>query len=267
MGDVISKDGTNIAFDKTGQGSPIILVDGAMCSRTFGPMTPLAALLASDFTVFTYDRRGRGESGDTAPYTKEREIEDIAALIKAAGESAFVYGTSSGAVVALTAAAHNIGITKLVLYEPPFVLDDTRPAVPVDYLTQQANLLSSGQRGDMVELFMTKGVGIPPEYVAGMRQQPFWSSMEGVAHTLIYDGMFMTEGQQGSSLPTELSKQMASISVSTLVMNGGASPSWLHNAAQTTANNIPNAQYRIVEGQTHEVAAEAIAPVLKEWFS
>jgi pimeloyl-ACP methyl ester carboxylesterase len=267
MGNVISSDGTSIAFDTTGQGAPIILVDGAMCSRAFGPMTPLAALLASDFTVFTYDRRGRGESGDTAPYTPEREVEDIAALIKAAGGSAFVYGTSSGAVVALTAAAHNIGITKLALYEPPFVLDDTRPSVPADYMTQLTNLLSAGQRSDMVELFMTKGVGIPAEYVAGMKQQPFWSSMEGVAHTLIYDGTYMTTSQQGHALPADMVARMASIKIPTLVMNGGASPSWLHNAAQTTANNIPNAQYRILEGQTHEVAGEAIAPVLKEWFS
>ncbi len=156
MGKVLSKDGTGIAFDRSGEGPAIILVDGALCYRAFGPMVPLAALLARRFTVFTYDRRGRGASGDTAPFAKEREIEDLEALIAEAGGSAFVSGISSGAVLSLEAAAHGLAITKLVLYEPPFIIDGSRPPLPEDYKAQLTRMIASSRGGDAVALFMTQ---------------------------------------------------------------------------------------------------------------
>lgn len=260
MGKVISKDGTTIAFDKSGEGAPLILVDGAMCYRAFGPMGPLAALLTPHFTVFTYDRRGRGDSSDTAPYAVEREIEDIEALINEAGGSAFVYAISSGAALALRAAAHGLAIKKLVLYEPPFMLDNTGQRRFEEYKTQLTKLISASRRGDAIELFMTQ-VGMPAEAIAQMRNAPVWPLFEGIAPTLVYDA---TALGNDSSVPT---KQAATITIPTLVMDGGASPAWMRDAAHAVATAIPGAQYRTLEGQTHEVAPEALAPVLVKFFA
>src|SRR2546429_4582400 len=185
MRTVISKDSTPIAFDKSGHGPAIILVAGATATRL--AEASLAAILAAQFTVFNYDRRGRGESGDTAPYAVEREVEDLEALIIEAGGSAFVVGGSSGAVLALEA-ARKLPITKLALYEPPFIVDDSRPPLPADYVSQLTALLASGRRGDAVAYFMTTGVGLPVAEVAQMRHDPMWPALEAVAHTLAYDG-------------------------------------------------------------------------------
>src|SRR6266704_5313300 len=185
MRKVISKDGTPIAFDQSGQGPAIILVASATATRL--DEASLAAALAPHFTVFAYDRRGRGESGDTAPYAVEREVEDIDALITEAGGSAFVFGHSSGAVLALEAARLlPTKITKLALYEPPFIVDDSHPPSPPDYASRLMELVSSGRRGEAVEYFMTE-VGTPAEMVAQMRQSPMWLGLEEVAHTLAYD--------------------------------------------------------------------------------
>jgi pimeloyl-ACP methyl ester carboxylesterase len=262
MKKVISKDGTSIAYDRFGKGPAIILVGGAMSNRTAGE--PLAALLAEHFTVFTYDRRGRGDSGDTAPYAVEREVEDIDALIKEAGGSAFVYGMSSGAVLALEAAARIEGITKLAMYEPPFIVDDSRSPLPEGYMTQITDLVSSGRRGDAVELFMTKAVEVPAEFIAPMRNDPMWAEMEKVAHTLVYDNIIMGDNMAGKPLPAG---RWASATMHTLVMDGGESPPWMRNAAQAVADTLPNAQRRTLEGQTHGVANEALAPVLEEFFA
>ena len=185
MNTVTSKDGTTIAFDRSGEGPALILVGGALQHRAIDPSTvQLASLLAPSFTVYHYDRRGRGDSGDTVPYAVEREIEDIDALIQEAGGSAFVFGMSSGAVLALDAAAGGLAITKLALYEPPMVVDDSRPPVPKDYVARLTELASSGRPGDAIEVFMTEGVGLPAEAVAPMRGAPFWPAFEAVAHTL-----------------------------------------------------------------------------------
>src|SRR5438067_1305726 len=189
MKELISKDGTTIAFDQLGEGPAAILVSPALGDRSGNG--PLAALLAPHFTVFNYDRRGRGDSGDTQPYAVEREIEDIEALIKEAGGSAFAYGWSSGAALALEAAVRGLAITKLALFEPPFIVDDSRPPLPQDYVTRLTELVSAGRRGDAVEFFMTAGVGIPAEFVAQMRNDPMWPAMEALAHTLPYDGAIM----------------------------------------------------------------------------
>ena len=261
MQKVNSKDGTAIAFDKTGQGPTLILVSGALGDRSAAiPITPL---LAPHFAVIAYDRRGRGESGDKAPYTIEREVEDIEALIKEAGASAFVFGHSSGAVLALEAAAHGLSITRLALYEPPFIVDDSRPPVPKDYVEQLNALVSAGRRGDAVEFFMTKAVGVPAEVVAQMQNMPMWANMENMAHTLAYDGEIMGDNMAGKPLRA---RQWASIAAPTLVMDGGASEYWARNAVQALADALPNAQRRTLEGQTHNVDPAMLAPVLVEFF-
>jgi pimeloyl-ACP methyl ester carboxylesterase len=256
MNSVTSSDGTAIAFDRAGEGPPIILVGGGPNDRSAN--APLAALLAPQFTVFNYDRRGRGDSGDTAPYTVEREVEDLDALIKEAGGSAFVYGTSSGAVFALEAAARGLAITRLALWEPPFIVDDSRPPVPADYKAQLSEMISSGRRGDAIEYFMTTIVGLPAEFVAPMRHAPFWGTMETLAHTIVYEADVMGD----YSLPAE---RVASVKVPTLVMDGGTTP-WLSHGAQAVADVLPDAKRRTLEGQPHNVAPEAIAPALREFL-
>src|SRR5229473_8283721 len=184
MRKVISKDGTPIAFDQSGQGPAIILVAGATATRL--AEASLAAALAPHFTVFAYDRRGRGDSGDTAPYSVEREVEDIEALIKEAGGSAFVFGISSGAALALEAANRGLAIRQLALYEAPFIVDDSRPPIPNDFLARLDELISSKRRGDAVRLFM-KLVGVPGIFILLMRFMPAWSKLTAVAHTIAYD--------------------------------------------------------------------------------
>ena len=263
MKKVLSNDGTPIAFDRAGKGPAIILVDGALCYRASGPMGPLAALLAEKFTVFTYDRRGRGDSGNTAPYAVEREVEDIEALISEAGGSAFVYGISSGAALALEAANHGLAIKKLALYEAPFIVDDSRPPIPNDYLERLNDLVSADRRGDAVKLFM-KLVGVPAIFVVMMRVMPAWSKLKGVAHTLPYDITIVQDNQRGQPLPAG---RWASVTTPTLVVDGGKSPAWMRHAMQALATVLPNAKLRTLEGQTHMVKPNALAPVLLDFFA
>jgi pimeloyl-ACP methyl ester carboxylesterase len=263
MTHVVSSDGTTIAFDRSGSGPAIILVGGAIQYRSIDPRTAeLAALLAEHFTVFNYDRRGRGASGDTAPYAVEREVEDLQALIAEAGGSAHVFAMSSGGAIALEA-AHRIPITKLVLYEPPFVVDDSRPPVPADYLARLTELIAAGRRGDAVELFMTEPVGLPAEFVGPMRAMPMWAGFEAVAHTLAYDATAMGDTQSGSRASIQ---RWAAVTVPTLVLDGGDSPEYQGNAVQALADTLPQAQRRTLEGQTHEVAPAVLAPALEAFF-
>lgn len=258
MQTVRSKDGTTIAFETTGEGPAVVLVGGALSTRAGG--APLATLLAPHFTVFCFDRRGRGDSGDTPPYAVEREIEDLGAVIDAAGGSAFVVGHSSGAGLALLAAASGLPITKLALFEPPYFVGESRPPMPVDYQTRLTDLLAAGRRGDAVALFMTEAVGVPAEFVSRMRQDPIWPGLEAVAHTLPYDHAVMGD----NSIPTE---RAASVRIPTLVVDGGASPDWMRQAAASLAEILPQGRHLTLEGQTHNVAPEAFAPVLVEFFS
>lgn len=258
MKKIISKDGTPIAFDRYGEGPVIILVGGALQHRAIDPNTAkLAALMSPHFTVFHYDRRGRGDSGDTKPYAVEREIEDLGALMDEAGGSAFVFGMSSGAVLSLKAATFGLNIKKLALYEPPFMVSKSFPRL--DYAALVAGIISSGRRGDAVEFFMTKMVGIQAETVAWIRKSPMWHAFEDVAHTLVYDLTIMGD----FSLPAG---RMAAVTMPTLVMDGGASPAWAHNSVQALMEILPNAQRRTLEGQTHDVNPDALAPVLLEFF-
>src|SRR4029077_18288586 len=205
MSTVLSKDGTAIAFDKLGTGEPIILVDGALCSRSFGPLPKLAQLLEPRFTVFNYDRRGRNETGDTPPYAVERELEDIEALIAKSGGSAFVFGTSSGAALALAAAARGANIRKLALYEPPFVAVSSARTVPPDSEAQLQRLIATGRRGDALKFFMVDMVGMPAIFAYIMRVLPVWPKLKAVAHTLPYDAAVLGD----FSLPKERAASVA----------------------------------------------------------
>ena len=189
----------------------------------------------------------------------EREVEDLDALIVEAGGSASVFGTSSGAILALEAAAHGLAITKLALWEPPFSVGDDGPRRYKEYTTQLGELLVAGRRGEAVELFM-KLVGLAPEFIAQARNVLWWSATEDLAHTLAYDAAVMGD----SSVPAE---RVASVTVPTLVMDGGATPAWARNAAQALANALPDVRRRTLEGQDHNVAPEALAPVLEEFFA
>lgn len=265
MNKVTSRDGTAIAFDRVGEGPALILVGGASTQRK--DTTPLAEFLAPRLhrTVYSYDRRGWGDSGDTAPYAVEREIEDIAALIADASGSAYVFGHSSGAVLALEA-VRLLGdsITKLALYEPPFIVDDSRPPVPRDYVAHLNELVAAGRRGDALEYMMTRAVGMPSEMVAAMRSDPMWPRLEAVAHTLAYDGTIMGDSMRGNPAPL---KRWLSVTTPTLVMDGGESPAFMHNGAQALVDVLPNAQLRTLPGQTHGVAPDVLAAELDQFVS
>ena len=262
MNTVTSKDGTTIAFDRLGEGPAIILVGGATTTRS--DCVPLAAILSPHFTVFNHDRRGRGDSGDTAPYAVAREVEDIEAVISAAGGSAFVFGHSSGAVLALEAARTlATKITKLAVYEPPFIVDNSHPPVPEDYVAQLNAAIAAGRPGDAVEIFMTKAVGVPAELVAQMRNEPWWAASEAVAHTIAYDGAIMGDTMRGSPLPL---KKWASVTVPTLVIDGDKSYAFMPAGAQALADILPNARRRTLAGQDHGAAPEVLTPVLVEFF-
>lgn len=264
MQHVQSKDGTVIGFDRSGQGPALIPVGGASGDRSHPWMGELVALLEPHFTVYNYDRRGRGDSGDTAPYAVEREIEDLAAVIEAAGGSAFVYGISSGAVLALDAAAHGLPIAKLALYEPPFIVDGSRPPIPKEYVARLTELSAAGRRSDAVEYFMTVALGVPAEYLGPMKEDPMWPAMEKVSHTLAYDGAIMEGTMWGEPLPAG---RWARVAAPTLVMDGGDSEPFFHSAAQALVERLPHARRRTLPSQNHAVAPAAIAPVLVEFFT
>jgi pimeloyl-ACP methyl ester carboxylesterase len=260
---VRSEDGTAIAFERAGQGPPLILVDGAFCYRGVGPSSALAALLARQFTVFTYDRRGRGDSGDTAPYRVEREIEDLQALIEEAGGSAYASGISSGAALGLEATRRGATITKLAMYEPPFIVDDSRPPIPADIAAQLTALVAADRRGDAVRL-MLRHMGAPAIAIAFMRLLPVWKKLTQVAHTLPNDMTILAPYQAGNPLPTD---RWNDVRIATLVTVGGKSPAWFHHGTRALSDILPDAAHRVVEGQTHNVKAKALAPLLEAFFN
>lgn len=265
MQTVTSRDGTKIAFDKVGSGPAVILVNGAIAYRAFDPfMAQLAELVGKHFTVYNYDRRGRGDSGDTQPFTKEREIEDLQALVEDAGGKAMIFGISSGGVLSLDAAAVTPGITKVEVYEPALIVDDSRQPVPADYTEHLTTLAVEGKRDEAVEYFLTQAVGIPAEYIGGMKQdQATWSGMTGVAHTIAYDAAFVGNVMQGKPLPTD---RWVKITLPVLVADGGASDAWVHHAADALGKVLPHASRQTLEGQTHMVDPKVLAPVIIEFF-
>jgi predicted ATPase/DNA-binding SARP family transcriptional activator len=256
-GRVRSGDATPIAYDRSGKGPPLILIGGALNDRR--TYEPLAASLGRHLTVLSYDRRGRGASGDTSPYRVECEIEDLQALVQAAGGSAYAFGVSSGAVLAVQAAARGVHLTRLVLAEPPFILDDTRSQVAADLIPRLEELISSGRRGDAVELFLTEAIEMPLEVVAPMRSAPTWPVLEALAHTIVYDLTIMGD----FTLPTE----WASVTAPTLVLVGQYSASWRQNTARATASTLPNGVLRSITGHPHDAPPEVLAPILLEFLS
>jgi pimeloyl-ACP methyl ester carboxylesterase len=248
MEKIQSQDGTTIAFDQLGAGAPLVLVSGASCDRAID--APLAMALAEHFTVLNYDRRGRGDSTNTLPFAVQREVEDIAALLAAAGGSATLVGLSSGAALAAEAAVAGLPIAALVMWEPPFRVDAEGLQQAKEYTDDLTALLAEGRRGDALARFM-RVVGLSEEMIAGMRQSPYWATGESLAPTLAYDNAAMGDG----SVPTG---RYRGITTPTLVLAGSASPAWLREAAVRSANAIPGARHDSLEGQTHDVAPDVL---------
>jgi pimeloyl-ACP methyl ester carboxylesterase len=258
---VRSRDGTAIAYERSGSGPPLVLVDGALCHRRFGPMPQLAPLCARDFTVFAYDRRGRGDSGNTLPWAVEREVEDLAAVLAEAGGRASVLGVSSGAGLALEAARAGLAIEKLVLYEAPFIVDASRPPLTDEDLRELERLLAEGKRGAAVKLFM-RIVGTPAPFVFVMSLLPVWKKLASVAHTLPYDLAIVGGEQRGRPLCAE---RWSHVQVPTLVAVGGKSPIWMQSGMRALAAALPGARLRTLPGQTHMVKPQVLAPLLVEF--
>jgi len=257
-----SRDGTTIAYDRQGAGPPLILVDGALTVHSSGGKSELASLLAPRFTVYGYDRRGRGDSGDTLPYAVDREIEDIEALIDHAGGPAFLYGHSSGGPLAMLAAIRlGSKVSKVAIYEAPYNNDPRAQESWRQYLRQLDEALAENRRGDAVALFM-RFIGTPAEQLDGMRRAPFWPVMESIAPTLAYDHAAILG--EPWSVPVAVA---ADVSVPALVMSGDAGLPFMPETARVLSQAIPQGQLRILEGQTHAVDPAVIAPVLTEFLS
>lgn len=256
-----SADGTTIAYEKVGSGPALVLVDGALCYRDFGPSRSLAKHLADRFTVYFYDRRGRGESGDTQPYAAEREYEDLAAVIRAAGGDAYVAGFSSGAAITLQAAASGIAMRKIAAYEAPYVGLNEVNGSRVDYAGRLKELVAKGDRGGAVGFFMVKMVGAPSYLPIVMRLLPkVWKKLKGVAHTLPYDAAVMGSFE----VPAET---LGKITVPSLVMGGSKAKPNMVAAVQGVADAVPGCLHKTLAGQTHQVKNVAIAPELIEFFT
>jgi pimeloyl-ACP methyl ester carboxylesterase len=263
MSIVISADGTKIAYETLGSGPALILVDGAMCHRGFGPTPGLGKELADDYTVYLYDRRGRGESGNTLPWSEDREIEDLAALLEAAGGTAMLFGSSSGAVLAADAANRLPGFTKLALYEPPFIVDDARAPREDDFVPVTEALIARDDRSGAVKKFM-RSVGMPAIVLAVMPLTPPWRKLKQVAPTLPYDLRILGDTGRGKPLDPQ---RWAGVEVPAIVIDGGKSPQYMRNAARALAETLPKADYRTLPGQTHIFKAAVLAPAVKEFLS
>lgn len=253
---VMSADGTSIAYERRGCGPALILVDAALHYRAFSSFDGLIGLLEQHFTLFHYDRRGRGDSSDTQPYAVAREVEDLSALIARAGGSARVFGYSSGGLLALHAAASGAAISALALLEPPIATENERPA-QAEFRAQVAGLLAAGRRADAVDHTL-RSIGMPDDLLAQVRSSPAWPAMESAAHTLVYDSQVSEEMSDGL---------LASVSVPTLVLDSQGSGSELAGMAATVASRMPNAAHRSLPGGWHGVADDVLAPALREFLS
>lgn len=261
---ITSADGTTIAFTAIGTGPALVSVNGAMSYRAFSPTEQaVAQALADQYTVYTYDRRGRGESGDADTYTVQAEIDDLAALIAHAGAPAALLGFSSGAVLALEAALAGLPVTGLALFEPPFIVTGDRRPVGPDYRERIQRLVAQGRPGDAVAQFLTEAAGMPAEFVAPMRAEPYWAGMEQLAPTLSSDASVM--GQTMSGDPAAL-QRYAPVATPALVISSRGSDPWLAAGATAIAGLLPNASHQALPGENHDVSAEVLAPVLSDWL-
>jgi len=254
-----SRDDTQIAYETIGTGPAVVLVDGAFCSRVVGPMPKLAALLAPDFKVYTYDRRGRNQSTDTPPYLVAKEIDDLWAVLAAAGGKAHIIGMSSGAVLALRALGKGMPAQSLTLYEPPFIVEPNPNPVPKDHREHLAKLLQAGRRADAVTYYLVKVIGMPEGYLAPLKRMALWEKLKAAAHTLPYDSEVMGDFR----LP---STQLATIKTRTLVLSGERSPKLLRDAAVATAAALPNGRHVVLARQGHSVSPKAFAPVILDFL-
>jgi pimeloyl-ACP methyl ester carboxylesterase len=250
-----SADGTTIAFDRYGEGPPLILVGGAFQHRAIDQSTAgLAERLGERFTVFHYDRRGRGDSTDTQPWAVEREVEDLAALVEHAGGEAQAYGMSSGGGLVLEAAGRGLPLTRLAIYEPPV---NTGGDEDGKLAGELAALVAEGRNDDAVARFLS--TAMDEAAIEAFKQAPIWPAFSGVAPTLAYDTAMMADhGLLGERAP----KVVAPL----LVIDGGDSPPWARECAEAVAGAVPGARRHTIPGQTHEVSTDALAPVLTEWF-
>jgi pimeloyl-ACP methyl ester carboxylesterase len=256
-----SADGTRIAVERRGDGPPLILIGGAFNDRS--TVAALAIMLAPDVTAVTYDRRGRGDSGDGDDYTLEREIEDLAAVIGHAGGSASLFGHSSGGALALEAAQRGLAVEKLAVYEPSYVIEGSRPRPGADIGDRLLALLGKGRRDEATVLFLRESVGVPAEMVEGMRNSPTWGWLTALAHTLPYD---VAVCGPGCVLPAD---RLATITAPTLAIAGDQSPDWLRTATRAVADAIPGARHVTLEGQDHGVLnqPEALRPLLRDFLA
>ena len=269
MNTVTSQDGTKIAYDRTGSGDPVILIGGAFSYRHYPGQVKLAELLSARFTVYNYDRRGRGDSGDTPPYAVEREIEDLAAVIGAAGGHAHVWGLSSGAVLALEAAAAGLPIRKLAVQEPPLGVDPADRRPPDDLCPRVNGLIDAGRRGEAVRCYMVDGMGAPSFVPGLLRLMPgVWKRLTAVAHTLPYDAELVAPYQAGRPLSAD---QWAAVTMPTLVMCGAEKESLglLRHGSAAVAAALPDA--RLVErrglGHAKKLTPKVIAATLTEFLA
>ena len=262
-GTATSADGTTIAYEVSGSGPALVLVDGAMCHRELGPSRGMAAALAGSFTVCAYDRRGRGGSGPgSTTYTPEREVEDMVAVVEAVGGHAHVFSASSGAALALEAARQGAPLDRLIAYEAPFVVDDTRPPNDPRLPERVQEMVDRGRRAEAVRTFL-RTVGVPSPVVALMHLMPAWRRMTAIAHTLPYDLSMVVPHQQGRPLPEGC---YDAVTAPTLVLAGGRSPAWMRHAQAAVAAAVPDSRLETLPGQTHMIKPAAVAPVVTEFL-
>jgi len=260
-----STDGTEIAFDRIGDGPPVIMVGGAFSWRRWKGFVELAELLSARYTVLNYDRRGRGDSGDTTPYALEHEFEDLQAMISVAGGSAFVWGMSSGGILALEAARAGITIEKIAAYEPPFIVDSSDGVPPDDFVPHVHELIDRGRRSAAVKYFMARVMGMPSVIPSLMSiWPPMWSKLKATAHTLPYEALLIDRYVRGRPLEDA---SWASVTTPTLVVSGEKSPEKLRKGAAAIAAGLTNAEHRALPGVSHNVKMSVLAPVLVEFFT
>jgi len=260
-----SRDGTHIAFDRIGQGPPVVIVGGAFSWRRWKGFVELADLLSGRFSVLNYDRRGRGDSGDTPPYALEREFEDLQAMISIAGGSASVWGMSSGGILALEAARAGVAIEKIAAYEPPFIVDSSDGLPPDDFVPQVGALVDRGRRSEAVKYFMARVMGMPSVIPSLMSLwPPMWSKLKATAHTLPYEAALIDRYVRGRPVDDTY---WARVATPTLIVSGEKSPEKLRKGAAAIAAALPNAEHRTLPGVSHNVKMSALAPVLVDFFT
>ncbi len=258
METVISKDGTALAFDRLGAGAALIMMGGGLNDRQ--QAAELASLLAPHFTVFNYDRRGRSDSGDTQPYAVSKEIDDLNAVIGVAGGSAMLFANCTGGMLALEAVAQGVPITRLALYEPPYIVGDAHARLDQEFRTNITHLLDSGRPGDAVTHFLERGIGLPSEVLDRVQKMPMWPLLESLATTLPYDLAIAGD----NSMPIE---RLPLVTVPTLVIDGGRSPQWQRDSVQALVDALPNATRHSIEGLTHTIVPESVAPVVQGFLA